>query len=1089
MSSPHGLRVKQLFQEASELKGAARERFLAEQCGNDAALRAAVEELLRLDEMVDDGFLRGVGTTIASTPVGQALPTGDSGADPSVPPTLDRFAGYTPTRVLGEGGMGVVYEARQDNPPRLVALKVIREGRVAPEHLRRFRLESEVLAQLQHPCIAQIYGSGASESGRPFFAMELIRGQPITAYLRTASLPIRAKLELFTTVCDAVQHAHDRGVIHRDIKPSNVMVIEQDGRALPKIIDFGIAKATLDADQSLTQSHQFIGTPAYMSPEQVSGDTPDARTDVYALGVLLYEILAGRLPYRLENCSIHEAARIIREEEPSRLITSVSFGRSDEKVRSIERIDRDIETIVLKTLEKDRSHRYASAAALADDIRRYLRDEPIVARPASTWYQARKFAKRHKELVFGLTLTFVALLGGLVATSYLALSEASLRRVADQRSADAQRAAYRASIAAAAEAIQNHDVASARRHLSMAPEALRGWEWRLFAGRLDQSMLQIPDEASSYMYKAWQRIVFLDTQTLASIREVATNEARAWRITDGSPAPVTVRSAAPPGAIAAFSPSLSAEIWCTPESVVTTRRFADDGLRTLAIGPHLGDGTFVSSIAVSDNGAIGLAILAGKRLGVCRIDLEHGTVECDERVMYRGDAILIGDRAARYSTEYAVPIIDMGDKAIELRGHTGFVHALAGSPDARRVVTGARDTTIRLWDIATGAQLAIGRGHTETVTAIAFSPDGRFIASGGVDRTVRIWNADTLEPLRTFHGHDAGIVRICYSPDGERIATIDLTNRIRVWDADGGEADNVLRGHTSFVYPVAISPDSKLIASAAWDQKVKLWDARSRREIASASGFSQVPNVLQFAPDGQTLIGLGVDNVNRVLCRMWSVPELTPIAAVPMPNKRLLMMSVDRVLFVDALIEESVIALDFSGNTLPAGNLIETLRGRQVTPDAGSFVATFVHAAKDGDASGTLRLYRRDNGWPMGTIASNWSAHFAWKPTQTPPRLVAVPLPESTPGVTIWDVEAQRELARLKGHSEIVYAVAWSPDGSRIATAGRDQVIRIWDGETFEEVAQLRGHSSYVWALEWSPDGTFLVSSSGDGTVRVWSAQ
>ncbi len=327
---------------------------------------------------------------------------------------------YRIERILGEGGMGVVYVARQARPDRQVALKVIRPGLASPQMLRRFEHEAEVLGRLLHPGIAQIYEAGMADAGyglQPFFAMELVQGQALTEYVKERNLSTRQRMELLAKVCDAVEHAHQKGVIHRDLKPGNILVTD-DGQ--PKILDFGVARATdSDLQQTTMQTDvgALVGTLPYMSPEQVGGDPAelDTRSDVYALGVILFELLAGRLPYSLERRMIHEAVRVIREEEPTRLSSINKTLRGD------------VETIVAHALEKEKCHRYQSASGLAGDIRRYLADEPITARPASTWYQVRKFSRRNRGLVGGVAATFVVLVVGLVVSLY-AFAQASHQR-------------------------------------------------------------------------------------------------------------------------------------------------------------------------------------------------------------------------------------------------------------------------------------------------------------------------------------------------------------------------------------------------------------------------------------------------------------------------------------------------------------------------------------------------------------------------------------------------------------------------------------------------------------------------------------
>src|SRR6266850_2485669 len=289
-----------------------------------------------------------------------------------------RIGHYRIIRLLGEGGMGSVYEADQEQPRRRVALKVIKAGWASPDLLRRFEQESQALGRLQHPGIAQIYEAGTAATGfglQPFFAMELIHGMPLGEYAESRRLNVRQRLTLMIHVCDAVQHAHERGIIHRDLKPGNILV---DENGQPKILDFGLARAT-DSDARATRQTdvgQLLGTLAYMSPEQVSADplALDPRSDVYALGVILYELLAGKLPYRITQ-HVHEVVQTIRQSDPVPL-------------SSVNRVYRgDIETIVAKALEKDRDRRYASAADLAADVHRYLDDQPIAAKPPSTIYQ------------------------------------------------------------------------------------------------------------------------------------------------------------------------------------------------------------------------------------------------------------------------------------------------------------------------------------------------------------------------------------------------------------------------------------------------------------------------------------------------------------------------------------------------------------------------------------------------------------------------------------------------------------------------------------------------------------------------------
>jgi len=417
-------KVEQLYHSALEREASRRAAFLEQACGGDESLRREVESLLAHAQETG-GFLEAPAFDVAARDLATS---GDPGA-PSHPAAIGR---YRIVRLLGEGGMGTVYEAEQEDPRRVVALKVIKLGLATPDRLRRFRQESQALARLQHPGIAQIYESNTADTGfgpQPFFAMEFIRGLPLKQYAEVHQLNTRQKLTLMVKICEAVQHAHQRGLIHRDLKPGNILV---DETGQPKILDFGVARVTeADAQEGdsqptmLTGLGQLVGTLAYMSPEQVLGDPleVDTRSDVYALGVILYELLAERLPYQVNHRQLPEAVHTIREEEPASLSSIGHNYRGD------------IETLVRKALEKDKTRRYTSAADMGADIQRYLNDEPITARPPSASYQLQKFARRHRGLMAGLAAVFVVLLGGVVVSTLMAVrasrAEAEARAVSD----------------------------------------------------------------------------------------------------------------------------------------------------------------------------------------------------------------------------------------------------------------------------------------------------------------------------------------------------------------------------------------------------------------------------------------------------------------------------------------------------------------------------------------------------------------------------------------------------------------------------------------------------------------------------------
>ena len=431
-----------LFEAARQLKdGAARESFLAQACAGDAKLRQRLEELLAADASADK-FLKSASRSAAALFAGGGPDLKAAGADELLDEQLGRRIGpYKMLQRIGEGGCGVVYMAEQEQPiRRRVALKIIKLGMDTKNVIARFEAERQALAMMDHPNIARVLDAGATEKGRPYFVMELVRGVRVTEYCDQNNLDTRRRLELFVQICSAIQHAHQKGVIHRDIKPSNILVTMHDGVPVPKVIDFGIAKAIEGrlTDQTLfTAYEQIIGTPAYMSPEQaeMSGLDVDTRSDIYSLGVLLYELLTGRTPFdakELVKSGLDEMRRTLREKEPQRpsnILTTLhgtelkttAAHRHAEPPKLISLLKGDLDWIVMKALEKDRTRRYETANGVAMDVQRHLNNEPVRARPPSRRYRFQKLVNRNRGIFLGVGAVTVALLAGLGASTWLYL--------------------------------------------------------------------------------------------------------------------------------------------------------------------------------------------------------------------------------------------------------------------------------------------------------------------------------------------------------------------------------------------------------------------------------------------------------------------------------------------------------------------------------------------------------------------------------------------------------------------------------------------------------------------------------------------
>src|SRR6188768_2399396 len=425
----------------------ARSEYLRQACGTDSGLRQRVEVLLHAYE--------GQASFLESPPVGVAPTTDQPASEP--PGTV--IGPYKLIEPIGEGGMGAVWMAQQTEPvKRLVALKLIKPGMDSRQVIARFEAERQALALMDHPHIARVLDGGTTEGGRPYFVMELVHGVPVTRYCDDHHLTPRERLELFVPVCQAIQHAHQKGIIHRDVKPSNVLVTLYDGKPVPKVIDFGVAKAT---EQKLTERTLFtqygtmVGTLEYMSPEQaeMSALGVDTRSDIFSLGVLLYELLTGSTPlthHRMKEAAYAEILRMIKEEEPPRpssrlsdsgeALASISAQRKTEPAKLTKLVKGELDWIVMKTLEKDRNRRYETANGFAMDVQRYLADEPVQACPPSVGYEFRKFVRRNRAAVLSAAAILVVLLAGIAGTTFGLFREAEQRKIADAERKKAEQA-------------------------------------------------------------------------------------------------------------------------------------------------------------------------------------------------------------------------------------------------------------------------------------------------------------------------------------------------------------------------------------------------------------------------------------------------------------------------------------------------------------------------------------------------------------------------------------------------------------------------------------------------------------------------
>jgi hypothetical protein len=751
---------------------------------------------------------------------------------PVILPTPRQVGDYDILAEVGRGGMGVVYKARHRSLHRVAALKMVLAGEFAsPTQELRFRLEAELAARVQHPNIVQVYEIGSYE-GRPFLALEWVEGGSLANRLDAKPWPPGEAAALIETQARAIHVAHGEGVVHRDLKPANILLSfsceppasapaalaggSRLSEVVPKITDFGLAQPT-EGGQTLTHSGILVGTPGYMAPEQAGGKRAlvGPATDIYALGVVLYQLLTGRLPF--QGDSTLEVLRAVTSDEPVR------------PRRLQPRLPRDLEAITLHCLEKETGRRYPSALALAEDLQRFREGRQVVARLVGAAARLARACRRRPLVAALFTLLMVSLFGGLAGVTWKWL-EANEER--DRANAEKQAAlyqTYRARLAAAGAALQNHDVADAARQLDAAPEDLRDWEWLHLHSRLDDSsaVLQLTAGEHSFVVGAPDPLR-LGACTPAGLRftDLEGAEPRTLPIGPERGHSVTGTKTRRPLRFVTWVGNTAVKVHDEAGQVVCRVEIPEVGMtRPVGVSP---DGTRLVTTGVDGKWTPLLVfnVASGKPTAVCA-----GHADLIWSFTFSPD----GTRLASAGEDQVARLWDpaTGDLLATCRGHRSKVLSAAFSPDGARLVTTSSDGTVRQWNAATGKKIEApyDRHSGEVLTAV-YSPDGQWIASAGADRTVRVWEATGREDVAVLHGHTGGVVGVAFAPGSRRLASISRQTRlnsagdktVRIWDVDARATLPVLRGHTSYVYPVAFSPDGRWIASGGWDGTVRLWD-------------------------------------------------------------------------------------------------------------------------------------------------------------------------------------------------------------------------------------------------------------------------
>jgi serine/threonine protein kinase/WD40 repeat protein len=1075
--------LETLFHEAAALKGAARETFLDRACACREELRRQLDRLLAAHD--SEGSL-GPGEGLAADFSGEVQ-------------AGDQIGRYRVLERLGEGGCGAVFMAEQLEPiRRRVALKVIKAGMDSRAVIARYEAERQALALMDHPHIARVFDAGTTGQGRPYFVMELVRGRRITEHCDHFKLPPRERLALFTQVCQAVQHAHQKGIIHRDLKPSNVLVSIEDGSAIPTVIDFGIAKAAGQplTEKTLATGHdQLLGTPAYMSPEQAEyGNLDvDTRSDIYSLGIMLYELLAGSRPIdanSLAKSGLDEIRRRIREEEPPKPSDSVAAlpepeRRAAAKARGIDpqalkrELAGDLDWIVMKCLEKERSRRYQTASGLAEDLQHHLRDEPVGARPPSAAYRFRKLIRRHRAAAAASTAGLVAALAAAAAVFWQWRTSEAFRDLADRHN-------YVASLNFARQLVQSGDVSGASVLLQELPERLRGWEWGRLMQEARQDLLSIPMFTNMLIQAPVPECSLSDDGARLVIfgggiaQAVNVRDGKIARTFGGPGDPISSARFSPDGGMLLLAGGergwelWDAAAWTLSRSNAFPARsicFSPDGSRfatcdgakaaiwDAATGARVRELALkkpVFSLEFSRDGTRLFSRSAAPEPGASAFiwDAADGELIAEvPPVPGNYTQAVVANSADRYATVDARGVAacwtvgrSRPDFETPRQGPSASsILRVEASPDLPRLALIRAPGQLHIWDCEAGFELGSAGGLSY---ALWPSPDGRTLLACDLSMQMRALDWKTGQEQRRISGGRPGLgVRAAFSGNSRFIAATAHTGAgeslVQVFPLPGSDKHFADSGKA---FRFALSPDGSRGAIARIYGGLSVWDIASGRQLGVLRGHTRWVSDVFWGPDGKRLYSGSADKTVRI----WDAGRFAEIRRFT--------------------------------------NALSPVTGIAVSPDEKLLAAT--------DAAGWVRVWRPAEGdllWSRQVSTNSFrDPHGPWPLSFSPDgQWLEVRSLHAQAGV--WDAKTGTRALQYSDRddfADLAAGTGWSPDGSELAVCDFSGGLRFWETGSWRlrRTARARRPAFQV-AYSAGGDRLFLATSesgdSGEGVAGV----